>query len=216
MLFFMASWLRKFICSNLLVFPIPLILTMFPSFKRLFMALNRPLEPGTARTFSFCLDKDLSTVNVTNSLFIRKSSSSITILFVYVDDILLIGSSAAHIQSLIQQMHIAFAIKELGSISYFLGISIKSVGSSYVLSQHKYASEILAKAGMTSCKPCNTPIVVKPFTTLSNSLFFHQHELYRSLVGALQYLTITRPDLSLAVNQVCQHIMLHPMVILLC
>lgn len=96
-------------------------------------------------------------------------------------------------------------MEELGPISYFLGISIKSVGSSYVLSQRKYASEILAKAGMNSCKPCNTPIAVKPSTTALDSLPFHQPELYRSLVGALQYLTITRPDLSLAVNQVCQH-----------
>ncbi|XP_028057635.1 uncharacterized protein LOC114261559 [Camellia sinensis] len=142
-----------------------------------------------------------------------KTASTITILLVYVDDILVTGSNSSHIDSLIAHMHIVFAMKELGNISYFLGVSNKACGDSYFLSQHKYASDILLKAGMANYKPCSFPISVKPSLSLSLSLSlspdshlpFGQPELYRSIVGALQYLTITRPDLSLSINQACQH-----------
>ncbi|XP_028062619.1 uncharacterized protein LOC114265948 [Camellia sinensis] len=129
------------------------------------------------------------------------TSSTVTLFLVYVDDILVTGNSSSHIQSLVAQMHTAFAMKELGDISYFLGISIQAYGNTYFLSQHKYAFDILIKAGMTTCKPFNSPMSVKPSLGPDSALPFNQPELYRSVVGALQYLTITRPDLSFYVNQ---------------
>lgn len=74
------------------------------------------------------------------------------------------------------------------------------------MSQGKYATDILAKAGMLNCKPCASPISVKTAINSSDSLPFSQPALYGSIVGALQYLTITRPDLAFAVNQACQHV----------
>ncbi|GMP85028.1 hypothetical protein CsSME_00038340 [Camellia sinensis var. sinensis] len=102
-------------------------------------------------------------------------------------------------------MYNAFSMKKLGNISYFLGISIQSTSIGYFLSQQKYANDIILKAGLSACKPCSSPIFVKPNTPPNASLPFDNPALYRSLVGALQYLTITRPDLSLAVDQACQH-----------
>lgn len=124
----------------------------------------------------------------------------------YVDDILITGNAPSFITQLVHQMQNAFSMKDLGSVSYFLGISIQSKGAGYLLSQRKYASDILAKAGMVNCKPCASPISVKPPSHSStDSLPFSQPALYRSIVGALQYLTITRPDLAYAVNHACQH-----------
>ncbi|XP_028097668.1 uncharacterized protein LOC114297432 [Camellia sinensis] len=157
-------------------------------------------------TFSkFLLSQGFVNSHYDNSLFIHKTSTTITVLLMYVDDILLIGNSPSHLQALIHQMHSAFAMQESGDLSYFLGISIQAMGDTYFLSQSKYASEILLKAGMTSCKPCPTPMSMKPVDTLAANLPFHQPQLYRSLVGALQYLTLTRPDFSFAVNQACQY-----------
>lgn len=64
-------------------------------------------------------------------------------LLVYVDDILLTGNNAAHITSLIAHMHKAFSMKELGNVSYFLGISVQATDIGYTLSQQKYAHDIL-------------------------------------------------------------------------
>ncbi|XP_028078302.1 uncharacterized protein LOC114280165 [Camellia sinensis] len=102
-------------------------------------------------------------------------------------------------------MHSVFSMKELGDIAYFLGISVQPTSSGYLLSQSKYAKEILLKAGLSSCKSCPSPISVKPSVPPNAALPFSDPALYRSIVGALQYLTITRPDLSLSVNQACQH-----------
>ncbi|XP_028114701.1 uncharacterized protein LOC114312638 [Camellia sinensis] len=104
-------------------------------------------------------------------------------------------------------MHTVFSMKELGTVSYFLGISVQALSRGYFLSQAKYATELLHKAGLIDCKPCSTPLAVKASSPPSSSddLPFSNPSLYRSIVGGLQYLTITRPDLALAVNQACQH-----------
>ncbi|XP_028108194.1 uncharacterized protein LOC114307033 [Camellia sinensis] len=96
-------------------------------------------------------------------------------------------------------------MKELGNLSYFLGISITTTAAGYVLSQTKYAQDILQKAGLADCKPCSSLISIKPTPPPNAAQSFSDPALYRSLVGALQYLTITRPDISFAVNQSCQH-----------
>ncbi|XP_019167823.1 PREDICTED: uncharacterized protein LOC109163528 [Ipomoea nil] len=64
--------------------------------------------------------------------------------------------------------------------------------------------DILSRAGMVDCKPLATPVPVS--RPSSDSVVpYADPTQYRSLAGALQYLTVTRPDLSFAVNRVCQH-----------
>ena len=100
-------------------------------------------------------------------------------------------------------MSVKFAMKDLGLLHYFLGIEVHRTSSGLVLTQGKYAMDLLKKDGMTECKPFDSPTALRtsqapdptPFTDPSS---------YRSIVGSLQYLTITRPDLSFAVNQACQ------------
>ncbi|XP_028100626.1 uncharacterized protein LOC114299990 [Camellia sinensis] len=154
---------------------------------------------------TFLLSQGFINSHCDNSLFIQRITSTIIIVLVYVDDILVTSSNSSHIVSLIAHMHTVFSMKELGNISYFLGVSINDCSDSYFLSQHKYASEILLQAGMANCKPCNSPSSVKPSLSSDSHIPFSQPELYRSIVGVLQYLTITRPDLSFSVNQACQH-----------
>lgn len=96
-------------------------------------------------------------------------------------------------------------MNELGNMSNFFGISVTTSAQGYFLSQHKYAQEILAKAEMIDCKPYPSPMAVKPISSSADSSPFPQPSLYRSTVGVLQYMTITRHDLALAVNTTCQH-----------
>lgn len=154
---------------------------------------------------SFLLEHGFVNSHCDTSLFISKTTSVITILLVYVDDIILTGNSSSHINQLITHMHSAFSLKELGTLSYFMGISIQPCAHGYFLSQPKYAREILQKAGLVDCKPCSSPSVVKPVSMPSSFAHFAYPALFRRIVGALQYLTITRPDLAFAVNQACQH-----------
>ncbi|XP_028109530.1 uncharacterized protein LOC114308187 [Camellia sinensis] len=100
-------------------------------------------------------------------------------------------------------MHKAFSMKELGSISYFLGISVTHSSLGFFLSQYKYASDFLVKAGMVDCKSCTTLVSSKPSSSAADALPCSNPFLYRS-IGDLQYLTIMRPKLAYTVNQACQ------------
>jgi histone deacetylase 1/2 len=99
-----------------------------------------------------------------------------------------------------------FALKDLGSLHYFLGIAIKLLPNGVLLSQEQYVSDILQRVGMGECKPVTTPLSTSEKLSLTEGdpLSAEDATRYRSIVGALQYVTLTRPDISFSVNKVCQ------------
>ncbi|XP_071726893.1 uncharacterized mitochondrial protein AtMg00810-like [Rutidosis leptorrhynchoides] len=100
---------------------------------------------------------------------------------------------------------IEFAMKDLGDIDYFLGISVTKTAHGMFLNQTKYATEILERAGMLGCKPSHTPVDTKSKLTSNAGSPYSDPSYFRSLAGALQYLTFTRPDISYSVQQICLH-----------
>ncbi|CAO2820878.1 unnamed protein product [Amaranthus hypochondriacus] len=96
-----------------------------------------------------------------------------------------------------------FAMKDLGPLSYFLGIAVTRISAGLFLSQHKYATEILEKAGMSQCNPASTPVSTTSKLRANVGSPCSDPTLYRSLAGALQYPTFTRPDIFYAVQQIC-------------
>ncbi|GJS65709.1 ribonuclease H-like domain-containing protein [Tanacetum coccineum] len=136
------------------------------------------------------------------SLFVFHRGSDIAYLLLYVDDIILTASSTALLQRIITVLHGEFAMTDLGSLNYFLGISAQRSSSGLFLSQSKFAEEILERAHMQHCNPCRTPVDTESKLG-SDGDPVSDPTLYRSLAGALQYLTFTRPDISYAVQQVC-------------
>ncbi|XP_021993867.1 uncharacterized mitochondrial protein AtMg00810-like [Helianthus annuus] len=138
------------------------------------------------------------------SLFTLHQWHNTAFLLLYVDDILLVTSSAALRHQLVAKLASEFAMKDLGPLSYFLGISVIRTKSSLFLSQQSYATDIITRAGMQSCNPVATPVDTNAKLSASGDMF-HDPTLYQSLAGALQYLTFTRPDITDAVQQVCMH-----------
>ncbi|XP_023745745.1 uncharacterized mitochondrial protein AtMg00810-like [Lactuca sativa] len=119
------------------------------------------------------------------------------------DDLILTGSDTAVIRSFISKLHTEFKIKDLGHLNYFLGLDAKCLSSGLFLSQSKYAHAIVSRAGLLESKPVATPLSPS-VSFVASGTPYQDPTHYRSLVGALQYLTITRPDISYAVNQVSQ------------
>ncbi|GKB83581.1 ribonuclease H-like domain-containing protein [Tanacetum coccineum] len=64
----------------------------------------------------------------------------------------------AHPGYIIGLLHYEFSMKDLGSLNYFLGISIMRDSLGMFLSQRKYAIEILERAHMVGCNPIWTPV----------------------------------------------------------
>ncbi|GKC24621.1 ribonuclease H-like domain-containing protein, partial [Tanacetum coccineum] len=123
-------------------------------------------------------------------------------LLLYVDDIVLTASSTALLQRIIASLHAEFSMTDLGPLNYFLGVSVTRNTSGMFLSQQKYATEVLERAGMLTCNPCRTPVDTDSKLAAAGDPV-SDPTLYRRLAGALQYLTFTRPDISYAVQQVC-------------
>ena len=138
-----------------------------------------------------------------HSLFIYRQGNDMAYILLYVDDIILAASSTTLRQTIISKLDTEFAMKDLGPISYFLGISVTRYSRGLFLSQKKYAEEIIERAGMSSSKPSPTPVDTKAKLSISSGNPYHDPTEYRSLAGALQYLTFTRPDISYAVQQIC-------------
>ncbi|KAJ0623708.1 putative RNA-directed DNA polymerase [Helianthus annuus] len=139
------------------------------------------------------------------SLFTLHQGRNTAYLLLYVDDILLVTSSAPLRQQLMAKLATEFAMKDLGPLSYFLGISVKRITNTMFLSQQTYAEDIINRAGMQSCNPVATPVDTNTKLAATSGTPFHDPTLYHSLAGALQYLTFTRPDITYAVQQVCMH-----------
>nr|GEZ69704.1 ribonuclease H-like domain-containing protein [Tanacetum cinerariifolium] len=128
--------------------------------------------------------------------------TDIAYLLLYVDDIVLTASSTAFFQRIITSLHAEFSMTDLGPLNYFLDVSVTRDTSGMFLSQQKYATDVLERAGILTCNPCHTPVDTDSKLSADGNPVFDP-TLYRSLAGALQYLTFTWPSISYAVQQVC-------------
>lgn len=134
--------------------------------------------------------------SVDSSLFICHNSLGTLILLLYVDDIILIGSNPTFLDNFIQKLKAEFAMKDLGFLHYFLGVEVRRFPGGIFLSQTKHASDLLERAQMKDCWPISTPLMTKLQSTPQDESSFPDPQFYRSIVGGLQYLAFTRPDIS--------------------
>nr|KYP76375.1 Retrovirus-related Pol polyprotein from transposon TNT 1-94 [Cajanus cajan] len=139
------------------------------------------------------------------SLFFRITTSNIILILVYVDDLIISGSSQTEIDSVVTHLQTRFPVRDLGFPNYFLGIQVTQMSNnSLLLTQTKYINDLLKRANMVTAKPVKTPMTASLKLTNSDKDPCENPSLYSSIVGSLQYLTITRPEISFSVNKVCQ------------
>ncbi|XP_021995899.1 uncharacterized mitochondrial protein AtMg00810-like [Helianthus annuus] len=129
----------------------------------------------------------------------------VAFLLLYVDDILLVTSTYHLRHQLLAHLANEFAMKDLGPLSFFLGVAVTRQHNTMFLFQQSYALDIIARAGMQSCNPVTTPVDTHSKLSAHSVKDFHDPTLYRNLAGALEYLTFTWADISYAVQQICMH-----------
>jgi len=132
------------------------------------------------------------------SLFIWHSNIGSLILLLYVDVILPTRSTTTLVSDFIKLLQSEFSMKDLGPLHHFLGIEILQTIDGLHLSQSHYAFTILERANMVNCKPKSTLEAKMKMT--SNNTPFDDPSYFCGLVGSLQYLTLTRLDISYSVN----------------
>lgn len=115
------------------------------------------------------------------------------VLLLYVEEIILTGDNPQLLSSFISTLGKEFDMTDLGDLHYFLGIAASRLSSGLFLSQtKKYAPDLLKKAAMLYCKPMSTPLFTGTKLLLDSGTLFSDSYFYRSLVGGLQYLTLTQ------------------------
>jgi hypothetical protein len=139
-----------------------------------------------------------------SSLFIYKTKFLTIYILIYVDDIIITSSKPAAIDDLLHSLTHDFAVKDLGTLNFFLGVEVTSNPHGIILSQHRYIMDLLIRTKMSEAKPINTPMASTTNLSAFEGEPFPDHTLYRSTVGALQYLALTRLDIAFTVNKLSQ------------
>ncbi|XP_019173807.1 PREDICTED: uncharacterized protein LOC109169380 [Ipomoea nil] len=139
-----------------------------------------------------------------SSLFTKDKGDDFVALLVYVDDVVIASPNLNQVNQIKSHLDDVFHIKDLGALKFFLGIEIARNTEGISVSQRKYTLELLEETGFLDCKPAKTPMATA--TKLSKAIGNKIDDItqYRRLVGKLLYLTITKPYVSYATQQLSQ------------
>jgi hypothetical protein len=147
-----------------------------------------------------------ATSKADSSLFFYSKGPCTIYILVYVDDIINASSSDKFTNTLIKNLNQEFALKDLKGLHYFMGIEVKQSSKEPLMTQERYSRDILKWVNMQTCKPISTPMPSYEKLLINDGVLLGPKDTtqYRSTVGALRFLTLTRPGLSFSVNWVCQ------------
>ncbi|CAH9077043.1 unnamed protein product [Cuscuta europaea] len=153
---------------------------------------------------SLLLQHNFSCSKSDNLLFIYRHNNSIIYLLLYVDDIIITGNSESIVTQFISIISKHFAMMDLGNLHYFLGLEAVRSPKGLFLSQHKYVPDLITSFHLHTAKPIRTPLASRTTLSFSDGELVADFTEYRSMVGVLQYLTLTKPDITYAVHLVSQ------------
>ncbi|KAL6349136.1 hypothetical protein AAG906_033792 [Vitis piasezkii] len=155
-----------------------------------------------AKGFSQIHGLDFEDTFISNSsLFVHHTTTNTIYLLLYVDDMVL-RTNPTLIKTLITQLSKEFAMKDLGSLHYFLSVEVQHNSQGLFLSQTKYALDLLQRLDMIEAKPISTPFVVGQISPLRKLFWI---PLFSVSCEALQYLTITRLHHGLQLHRTSSH-----------
>nr|CAN80558.1 hypothetical protein VITISV_023041 [Vitis vinifera] len=146
----------------------------------------------------FLIESRFTNSHADTSLFILHSGDITIYLLVYLDDIIITGTNTN-----MTSWH-KDSIKDLGALSYFLDIEVLTTLFGVLLTQRHYISDLLAQTKMSGARPVATPLVTYRNLTLHSSIALTNCTEYRTLIGNLQYLCLTHPDILYAINKLSQ------------
>ncbi|XP_019262365.1 PREDICTED: uncharacterized protein LOC109240184 [Nicotiana attenuata] len=134
----------------------------------------------------------------------RPGFGLIIYLIMYVDDIIITGNNSHHVEDFVTRLGRRFSIKDLGGLNFFLGVEVVRTPTGLFLTQQKYIYEIVEQTNMNDAKPMRTPTASGSCPRLDNGSPLNDPKEYQNIVGSLQYLLLTRPDVAFIVNKLSQ------------
>ncbi|KAL0325089.1 UNVERIFIED_CONTAM: Retrovirus-related Pol polyprotein from transposon RE1 [Sesamum radiatum] len=121
-------------------------------------------------------------------LFTLSSAHGFLALLVYVDDVLITGTSDTLIQNVKSYLDRLFTIKDLGYVKYFLGLEVARSSDGLSVSQHKYICDIVTELHLQDAKTCTTPLPSGLKFSANEGALLQEPDRYRRLIGKFLYL----------------------------
>lgn len=136
------------------------------------------------------------------NLYIKRDQGKLPVALVYVDDLIFSSNNDEMSHEFSQNMSKEFEMSMIGELSHFLGLQISQTRAGLCISQTKYLKDMLKKYEMEDCAPMSTPMTTNCKLSKDDDSPLVDATHYRSMIGALLYLTATRPDIMQAVGMV--------------
>ena len=139
------------------------------------------------------------------SLFISHQNSVLVYFLIYVDGLLLIGNNAKFLVEFKVALAQQFSLKDLGTPHHFLSMEIIPTLEGLFLSQHYYICDLLHSTNMQDAKPISTLLSTSCDLTPSADSRTYDAKEFHHIIGSLEYLSLTRPDISFLVNKLSKY-----------
>nr|GEV26475.1 hypothetical protein [Tanacetum cinerariifolium] len=162
------------------------------------------IEEGAPRAWYetlliYLMDNGFHRGQIDKTLFIKRHKDDILLVQVYVDDIIF-GSTKKELSTEFEKlMHDKFQMSSMGELSFFWGLQVQQKSNGIFISQDKYVADILKKFDFSTIKTAST--LMEPNKALIKDAEAEDVDvhLYRSMIGLLMYLTVSRPDITFTV-----------------
>lgn len=127
--------------------------------RKALYGLKQALRAWFHKLKEFLLATDFVGSKTDNSLFVHRSGSQLIYVLIYVNDILVTENNSQAIDWFVQKLDDRFSLKDLGRLSYFLGIEVQYISTGIFLSQRKYIIDLLRRASMDRFNDSPTPMI---------------------------------------------------------
>nr|GEW92510.1 putative ribonuclease H-like domain-containing protein [Tanacetum cinerariifolium] len=148
---------------------------------------------------NYIVDNGFQRGKINQTLFIKKQKGNILLVQVYVDNIIFGSTNKDLCKAFEKLMKDKFQMSSICELTFFLGLQVKQKQDGIFICQDKYVAKILTKFGLTDGKSASTPIdTKKPLRKDPDGEDVDVHT-YKSMIGSLMYLTLSRPNIMFAV-----------------
>jgi hypothetical protein len=137
--------------------------------------------------------------SIDKTLFTLKYDNDFLLVQIYVDDIIFGGSSHVLVSGFQEMMKKEFQMSMMGELTFFLGVQVKKMKQGTFVHQAMYTKDIMKKFNMAELKPVSTPMSTAMVLDLDENGEAIDQRKYRSMIGSLLYLTVTRRDIQIVV-----------------
>ena len=165
--------------------------------KKALYGLKQAPRSWYAKIDSFFYEKGFMRSQNDPNLYIKEDEGkNASLIPVYVDDLIITGNACKLIEEIKNQLSHVFEMKDLSELHYCLGLEVWREPGKTLITQSKYTREILKRFNMIECKATSTPLEQNVKLCSDDGTKEVNGTMYRQLVGSLNYLTTTRPDIA--------------------